>query len=135
MRTAQTIAAQDAVQDAEEQTADSAQSTVENSVPLTGRAKQLACLKPWKPGQSGNPGGRPKNDVAAQIARAIFEQNPEMLYQAFGKALSAGNAYAFQVLSDRAFGKLTERSKLEVSGLDGLAAAIEKGRKRAAKLK
>jgi hypothetical protein len=30
-------------------------------------------LKPWKPGQSGNPGGRPKRDLAAEIARAIFE--------------------------------------------------------------
>ena len=31
----------------------------------------------FKPGQNGNPGGRPERDIAADIARAIFEKNPE----------------------------------------------------------
>jgi hypothetical protein len=62
----------------------------------------------WKPGQSGNPAGRPKNDIASEIARAIFSQNSELIYQAFGRALQGGNAYAFQVLADRGFGKLKE---------------------------
>jgi Family of unknown function (DUF5681) len=65
-------------------------------------------LKPWKPGQSGNPGGRPKNDVASEIAKAVFSQNPEMIYQAFLKALKKGNVYAFKVLADRAYGKAKE---------------------------
>lgn len=71
-------------------------------------------LKPYhfKPGQSGNPGGRKKNDVAAEIAQAIFSNNPEMIYQAFVKALKKGNPYAFQVLSDRAYGKVKEKQEL-----------------------
>ena len=33
----------------------------------------------FKPGQNGNPGGRPERDIAAEIARAIFEKNPELI--------------------------------------------------------
>jgi hypothetical protein len=31
---------------------------------------------------SGNPGGVPKVDVAAQLARAILEDNQELIYKA-----------------------------------------------------
>ena len=34
-------------------------------------------LKPWPKGVSGNPAGRPKNDISVEIARAVFENNPE----------------------------------------------------------
>ena len=49
----------------------------------------------WKPGQCGNPTGK-RNDLAAEIARACFENNSEALYKAFSKALLKGNAYAFK---------------------------------------
>ena len=90
-------------------------------------------MKPWvwKPGQSGNPGGRPKNDISAEIARAVFEQNPELVYAAMTQVLKKGSAFGFQVLSDRAYGKLKE--SLKVDGLEGLAEAIAKGRERVAK--
>jgi len=52
--------------------------------------------------------------LAAEIARAIFENNPQMIYAAYTKMLRKGNAYAFQVLSDRAFGKLKESIQHEV---------------------
>ncbi len=32
----------------------------------------------FNPGQNGNPAGRPERDIAAKIARAIFEKNPEL---------------------------------------------------------
>jgi hypothetical protein len=63
---------------------------------------------------SGNPGGVPKHDYAKEIAKAIFENNPEMVYKAFLKALSKGSAYAYQVLADRAYGKLKEHHAVEV---------------------
>src|ERR1019366_7383409 len=44
-----------------------------------------------------------------ESARQVFENNPEMLYKAYTKALAKGQAFAFQVLSDRAFGKLVEK--------------------------
>lgn len=69
----------------------------------------------WKPGQSGNPGGRPKTDWAKLIARAVFENNSEALYKAYTKAALKGNAYAFKELADRAYGKLKERVEYDLS--------------------
>ena len=76
-------------------------------------------LKPWKPGQSGNPGGRPKRDVASEMARAVFEGNEEVIYRALCKALFKGNPKVFLALAERVYGKLTK--PVEVSGLEGLA--------------
>lgn len=74
----------------------------------SARERQLRGLKPWKPGQSGNPGGRPKQDISQLIARAIFENNPELIYKAYGKLLAKGSAFGFQVVAERAYGKLKE---------------------------
>lgn len=73
-------------------------------------------VKPWrwKPGQSGNPTGK-SNDLAAEIARAAFENKADRLYKAFTKALLKGNEYAFKELSDRAYGRLKERVEFDVS--------------------
>jgi hypothetical protein len=75
---------------------------------------QASHLKPFR-SASHNPGGRLKHDVAREIARAIFENNTEALYLAYGKAALKGNAYAFTVLADRAYGKLKERHEYELS--------------------
>jgi CO/xanthine dehydrogenase Mo-binding subunit len=74
-------------------------------------------LKPWKPGQSGNPGGRPKRDLAAEIARAIFEENSEAITSALAAELKKGNAKVFAALADRAYGK--PRQQIEWMGEDG----------------
>jgi len=94
-------------------------------------AERTERIKPWryKPGQSGHPGGRPKNDIAREIAQAVFENNPEAVYKAMAKALTKGNAYVFKELAERGFGKLKETH--EVQGLDVLAEALAKARKRA----
>jgi poly-beta-hydroxyalkanoate depolymerase len=74
-------------------------------------------LKPWKPGQSGNPGGRPKRDLAAEIARAIFEQDSEAITRAFAAELKKANAKVFTALADRAYGK--PRQQIDWTGEDG----------------
>jgi hypothetical protein len=74
-------------------------------------------LKSWKPGQSGNPGGRPKHDLAAEIARAIFEQEPEVITRALAAELKKGNAKVFAALADRAYGK--PRQQIEQMGENG----------------
>jgi hypothetical protein len=71
----------------------------------------------FRPGESGNPSGRPKNDKAREIARAIFEQNPEAIYEAMGKALLNGKPGAFRELAERAYGRVPQA--LEIAGLDG----------------
>ena len=77
-----------------------------------GQRKGLANLKPWPKGVSGNPGGRPKRDAAAEIAQAVFEKNPQAIYAAMLKVLKRGNPRAFAVLADRAFGKLREEVEM-----------------------
>ncbi len=85
-------------------------------------------LKSWKPGQSGNPGGRPKKDIAAEIAQRVFEENAESIEKAMLKALLKGDPKVFAVLADRAFGKLT--LKVEIPGLENLQDLIVEARKR-----
>jgi hypothetical protein len=84
----------------------------------------------FQPGQSGNPGGRPKRDLSAEIAQAIFEKNPEAIYQAMLKAIKKGNPKVFSLLADRAYGKAKEL--VELSANDDLLAALAEGRKRVA---
>lgn len=107
MRNAESIEASSALkQDASEQPSEQ---------PKRGKADHLREFC-WKKGQSGNPGGRPKRDYAAELSRAIIEENPQELYNALlGQAKKS--AYAFQVLSERAYGKLKEVR--EVTGKDG----------------
>jgi hypothetical protein len=80
--------------------------------------KSLANLrpKPWPKGVSGNPSGLPGTDVAAKIARRIFEQNEEAIYAGMAKQLISGKAYDFDVLATRAYGKKTT---VEHTGADG----------------
>ena len=91
--------------------------TVKRSVKRGRHPNSLANLKSYPKGHTGNPGGRPKTDVARIIAQTIFEQNQEAVYQALGAALLKGNAYVFKELADRAYGKVKE--SVEVTGADG----------------
>lgn len=91
-------------------------------------------LRPWKKGQSGNPGGRPKRDLAAEIARAIFEKDPTALVEALFAGLKKGNsgmARAFQVLSDRGYGKLTEHLQMDAEVAKGVVERLQAARRRA----
>lgn len=77
--------------------------------------KNLAA--PYPKGVSGNPSGLPGTDVAARIARRIFELNEARVYMAQAEQLLEGGAYNFSVLADRAYGKIKDRH--EISGPDG----------------
>lgn len=52
-------------------------------------------------------GGRPKRDLSAELARAIFVLHSEEIYRPMLKALLNSNAKVFAVLADRAFGKVS----------------------------
>ena len=72
----------------------------------TVKMRRTQNLKPWPKGVSGNPGGRPKTDLAAEIARLAFEgMNPRDAAQAM-RTIAKRNPKMFQVLADRAYGKL-----------------------------
>ena len=79
-----------------------------------GDASRIAPWR-WQKGFAPNPTGKNgRNDLAAQIARAAFENNADALYQAFSRALLKGNAYCFKELSDRAYGRLKEHVAVDV---------------------
>lgn len=84
--------------------------STQNSGKNSGRRGRIENLKPWRKGQSGNPGGRPKRDLPAEIAAAIFEENHAEIYRAMFKALLKGNPKVFAVLADRAYGRVTHSS-------------------------
>ena len=71
----------------------------------------------FKPGQSGNPGGRPKKDMPAEIAYAIFQKDPQKIIQAFWKQLLKGNAKVYAILAERGWGKSPQ--SIAIGGADG----------------
>ena len=101
--------------------------TVQNNGRTAGRF-QKGNRHGFQPGESGNPGGRPRRDLAAEIARKVFEENPEAIEKAMLKALLKGDPGVFTVLADRAFGKLT--LKVEIPGLENLPDLVAEARKR-----
>ena len=66
-------------------------------------------------GQSGNSSRRPRKDIAAEIARMVFEKNPKAIEKAMLKALLKGNPKLFAVLADRARGNPGSGPKKDVA--------------------
>lgn len=75
---------------------------------------RYAGLRPWQPGQSGNPGGRPKDHIIA-----LARQRTAKAIQALEEALEVPSTRvaAAAVLLDRGWGKPTQH--LEHTGADG----------------
>jgi len=71
----------------------------------------------------------PKNDLAKEIAQAIFSQNPEAIYNAMARALFKGNPHVFKELAERAYGKIPAR--VELVHDDEVVQRLLAGRKRA----
>lgn len=79
-------------------------------------------LIPWKPGQSGNPSGRPKKKPITEAYEALLndpQAAKEIALAMFDviKARGKGTAQAAKELADRVEGKVTDT--IEVSGQIG----------------
>lgn len=100
------------------------------------RGNPANLMPPWKPGQSGNPGGRPKGSISKYYNLILEEIDPktkkeraEKLARKHIEEAEANPSFANIVL-DRTEGKVVQG--IEVSGLEGLADEIAEARKRAA---
>lgn len=71
-----------------------------------------ANLKPWKPGQSGNPKGSPKKRLSlTMLAREMIEKDPSILEDIVKQWLKqgrGGDREARRDLQDRLEGKVTQ---------------------------
>ena len=97
---------------------------------------RLANLKPWQPGQSGNPGGRPKRKPITELYEQILAdpEAVEELRSAIRKAIKTGQmAMVLQLreMTDRVEGKVTQPIQADLTV--NLADAIAESRKRVAK--
>lgn len=81
--------------------------------------KSLENLKPFQPGQSGNPAGRPKGTSLTDKLREIIDKNEgevaDALVRAAVKAALKGDFRFWQEIINRVEGKVADR----VAGPDG----------------
>jgi hypothetical protein len=84
-------------------------------------AGRIENLNPWKPGQSANPGGRPKGRLIDEALEELLLGNDSELAIAIAKKLltraKAGEVKAIQLVAERVQGK--PKRQIELSGPDG----------------
>lgn len=104
---------------------------------MRGRAENLS---PWKPGQSGNPGGRPKKQsITEELERLLAEEAPNsggrawvvVIAEALLQKARKGDVRAFAELANRMEGKPRQSLAVAVNANIGLAERIAAARKRA----
>ncbi len=66
-------------------------------------------------GKTVGQSGRPKVDLAAEIARAVFEKNPKAIEKAMLKSLLKGNPKLFAVLAHRAHANPGDGPKKDIA--------------------
>lgn len=94
----------------------------------SGKNRGVENLRPFKPGQSGNPSGRPKGSVSITkhliaALEAQDEQQAKMLAQAIIIHAAKGNGAALKCVMDRIDGPVKEQ--LELTGKDGGPISVE----------
>ena len=69
-------------------------------------------LTPWKPGESGNPNGRPPNSVTTLLKNRKPEDNQKVADKLYQLALR-GDMSAIREYIDRTDGKVTDTHRIE----------------------
>jgi hypothetical protein len=102
-----------------------------------GKARSLANLKPFKPGRSGNPSGRPKSITLSEALRhELAKAHPESkdgetyaekIAGVLCKAAAEGNVNAAKEIADRTEGKPRQAIDVDMSVMDWRAVAKAQG--------
>ena len=83
---------------------------------MTGRIENL---RPWKPGQSGNPGGRPKKKLIDEALEELLARNDSQLAITIAKKLleraEQGELRAIQLIAERVQGRPRAKMELNIS--------------------
>lgn len=93
---------------------DNTSDTVKN----TGRNSGIENLKPWKPGQSGNPNGRPpKGQALTDLMREMMEENPNIKKAIMAKLMEGaakGDIAFIREVLDRIEGKPIQKNENKI---------------------
>ena len=102
-----------------------------------GKARALENLKPFEPGQSGNPAGRPKSITLSEALRhelakeapeaAAGETYAEKIAGVLCAAAAGGNVNAAREIADRTEGKPRQAVDIDMSVMDWRAIAKTQG--------
>lgn len=99
----------------------------ENNEGGNGRERRLANLRPFKPGQSGNPNGRPRSALLSDaLRRELVEQMPDAPEKTIAEGVAAklieralsGDVQAIKEVFDRAEGKVSQNIVADVGLTD-----------------
>jgi Family of unknown function (DUF5681) len=98
----------------------------------SGKPGRVENLKPWKIGQSGNPGGRPKGLVSDAtrewlklIDRKTGKTNAELIAQAQGKRALKGETNAYCAMRDTSEGRPAQTQQHEIVSNDPVNIRVE----------
>jgi hypothetical protein len=111
------------------------QNSVENRVEKYPDSRKRG-LKPFQPGQSGNPGGRPKKKPITEIyeellTEGVTREDIKKSVRALIRQKSGQSVHALHEMADRVEGRARGDEHIEHGGLDNLAELIRQGRERA----
>jgi len=101
-----------------------------------GNSEKRVVGRPFQPGQSGNPGGRPKGSVSlTTVLREVLDEDPEVAKAMIRGGLTSakeGNAAWAKLIFDRVDGPQTQKLEIDdmrektIEEIDEEIAALEK---------
>lgn len=88
----------------------------------------------WQPGQSGNPGGRPKRKPISELYERILDnpENIELFEKAVIKAVASGrmsSMFQLKEMADRTEGKVKDEADITLKGDVGTVLEAIRSRK------